>query len=446
MDQVKNEPMVIDQNELQVSINMNIRGIEPSATLEINERSKRLESEGKKMFRMGLGQSPFPVPNLVVDALKINAYRKDYLDVKGLPQLRAAVAGFHENKDLTNFDPKNVLIGPGSKELMFLLMLTFYGEIILASPSWVSYAPQAKILGRPVTFVDTTFENKWKIMAEDLEKLIHKQNDAHRPRVVVLNYPANPDGMTYTESELRELAEVGRKYNIIYLSDEIYGMLHFEGHHLSIARYYPEGTIISSGLSKWCGAGGWRLGTFSFPANLSRLMETMSAVASETYTSVSAPIQYAAIRAFECGINIERYLWRVRKILKALAERTVSILREGGVKVHMPDGAFYLFMDVSAYEDALRSRGINNGMDMCTRLLEETGVAILPGGHFNRNREEFTARIALVNFDGAKALAKVETMSMDQPLPDEFIDFYCADTIEAVIRIVNWCKHGVEAN
>jgi len=440
------ETMVIDQNELQLSLNLNVRGIEPSATLEINERSKRLEAQGNKMFRMGLGQSPFPVPTLVVDALKINAYRKDYLDVKGLHQLRTAVAGFHENKDLSRFDPDNILIGPGSKELMFILMLTFYGEIILPSPSWVSYHPQAKILGRPVTFVETSFESKWKIMGEDLERLIHSQNDAHRPRVVVLNYPANPDGMTYTENELRELAEVGRKHNVIFLSDEIYGMLNFEGQHLSMARYYPEGTIISSGLSKWCGAGGWRLGTFSFPSNLTRLMETMSAVASETYTSVSAPIQYAAIRAFECGISIERYLWRVRKILKALEERTVAILHEANIKVHMPDGAFYLFIDMSEYTDALKSRGINNGVELCNKLLDETGVAILPGAFFNRNREEFTARLALVNFDGAKALAKVETRSMDQPLPEEFIDFYCADVVEAVLRIVNWCKNGTSLN
>ncbi len=432
--------MDVNQQELQVSISLNVRGIEPSATLEINERSKRLEAQGKKMYRMGLGQSPFPVPNQVVEALKINAHRKDYLDVKGLLPLRNAVAGFHENKDSAIFDPGNILIGPGSKELMFLLMLTFYGEIILPSPSWVSYHPQAKIIGRPVTFIETTYESKWKIMAEDLERLIHSQNDQSRPRVVVINYPANPDGMSYNETELRDLADVGRKHGVIFLSDEIYGMLNFEGQHLSLARYYPEGTIISSGLSKWCGAGGWRLGTFSFPSTLSRLMETMSAVASETYTSVSAPIQYAAIRAFECGINIERYLWRVRKILKALTTRCVEILRAGDVKVHMPDGAFYLFIDLSHYKDSFANRGITNGVDLCNKLLDDTGVAILPGAFFNRSREELTARLALVNFDGAKALAKVETISMDQPLPDNFLEFYCGDTLEAVRKIVEWSK------
>ena len=93
--------MELQNPESSISISLNVRGIEPSATLEINERSKLLESQGRKMFRMGLGQSPFPVPNQVVDALKINAHRKDYLDVKGLLPLRKAVAGFHENKDMS---------------------------------------------------------------------------------------------------------------------------------------------------------------------------------------------------------------------------------------------------------------------------------------------------------------------------------------------------------
>ncbi|HEX5001533.1 MAG TPA: pyridoxal phosphate-dependent aminotransferase [Bacteroidia bacterium] len=433
--------MAIDQHELQLSINLNVRGIGKSATLEINERTKLLEKSGQKIFRMGLGQSPFPVPNQVVDALKLNAHRKDYLDVKGLPELRKAVAGFHEKKDLSFFDPNNILIGPGSKELMFLLMLSFYGEIILPSPSWVSYHPQAKIIGRPVTVIKTTYETKWKITAELLERKIHSQNDLDRPRVIVLNYPANPDGMTYNETELKDLAAVGKKHNIVFLSDEIYGMLHFEGRHLSIARYYPEGTIISSGLSKWCGAGGWRLGTFSFPESLSRLMETMAAVASETFTSVSAPIQYAAVRAFECGINVERYLWRVRKILKALCEKCVEMLRAGNIKVHMPDGAFYLFADFTHYRDVMEARGITGGSEMCKQLLEQTGVAILPGEHFNRPEHELTARLALVNFDGSKALANLETIPLDEPLPENFIEFYCGETVEAIRRIVEWCNN-----
>ena len=417
---------------------MNLRGIGQSATLAINERSKALRREGRKIYGMGLGQSPFPIPQSVVDSLKMHAHEKDYLHVQGLPALRTAVAEFHIRKDMVDIHPDNVLIGPGSKELMFLLQLVFYGEILLPSPSWVSYHPQAHILGRPVKFIHTTFENKWRLTARQLFETCAADRNDHRPRLIILNYPSNPDGGSYTSEELEEIAHIARQFNIILLSDEIYGQLHFAGEHVSVARFYPEGTIISSGLSKWCGAGGWRLGTFSFPPHLKWILEAMAAAASETYTSVSAPIQYAAIRAFKCGINIERYLWRVRKILQRLAEDCVAILQAGGIRVHMPDGAFYLFIDCGPMQEQLAARNILNSRDMCEQLLQDTGVAILPGSAFNRPAFELTARIATVNFDGAKALAKCETIPLDQPLPDNFTEMYCKEVLEGMRRLVKW--------
>ena len=111
------------------SLNLNIRGLPYSATLRINERSNELKAQGKKIYKLGLGQSPFPVPDSVVQSLRDNAHEKDYLPVKGLPELRKAVANYHHSEDNVNIRPENVLIGPGSKELQFLLQLTFYGEI-----------------------------------------------------------------------------------------------------------------------------------------------------------------------------------------------------------------------------------------------------------------------------------------------------------------------------
>src|SRR5690606_12101120 len=108
---------------------------------------------------------------------------------------------------------------------------------------------------------------------------------------------SNPHGYTYCNEELKAIAAVAREYRMLVLADEIYGEVHFLGKHTSIAQYYPEGTIVSSGLSKWCGAGGWRLGTFAFPAQLQWLKNAMATAASETYTSTSAPIQYAAVKA-----------------------------------------------------------------------------------------------------------------------------------------------------
>lgn len=425
-------------NDRYYSLNLNIRGIGQSPTLAINELSKQLQAKGKHIYRMGLGQSPFPVPSPVVEALKMHAHEKDYLAVNGLDILRKAVARFHRQIDSVDISPGNVLIGPGSKELMFLLQLVYYGDIILPTPCWVSYAPQAKIIGRNIRLIHTTFENKWLITPEQLEAYLSGENDQYKPRLLVLNYPSNPHGGTYTSQELKGIARIAQKHEMIILSDEIYGQLHHEGRHISIARFYPERTIISSGLSKWCGAGGWRLGTFAFPSTLNWLMNSMAAVASETYTSVSAPIQYAAVRAFQGGIVIERYLCHARRILSYIAKRGSEIFADAGIRVHRPKGAFYLFIDFSQYSEKLILKGVVDSNTLCEKLLHETGVAILPGASFQRPEEELTARLAYVNFDGSKALAMSETIPLSQSLPDDFGDYYCTSVFEAINRIVDW--------
>ena len=423
-----------------VSLNINVRGVEPSATLAINERCKLLESQGVRVRNLGLGQSPFPVPTPVVNALRLYASEKDYLPVKGLPALKEAVAEFHRKKDGVTASAENVIVGPGSKELMFLLQLVYYGEIIVPTPAWVSYVPQAQILGKRVRLLHTTFEEKWHITSERLARFLDSERDVYRPRILVLNYPGNPDGVTYTAEELEEIARIAREYEVILLSDEIYGQLHHRGEHVSVARYYPEGTIISSGLSKWCGAGGWRLGTFTFPPDLDWLLEAMATVASETYTSVSAPIQFAAVHAFRGGIAMERYLWHARRILSALGSEFYEIASNAGIRVHPPEGGFYLFLDFSPLAEELSRRGIRDGATLCERLLAEKGVATLPGSAFGRPSRELSARIAYVNFDGSKALAASETVPLHQKLPDDFTSTLCEETIGAARDLASWLK------
>ena len=423
-------------NRRAVGLNLNVRGLRQSATLAVNARSNALYKEGRRIYKMGLGQSPFPVPTEVVDALTLHASEKDYLPVTGLPALREAVAEFHRKKDRIDAQAEGVLIGPGSKELLFLLQLTFYGELLVPSPSWVSYVPQARILGRPIRLIPTRYADNWRVTPRQLAAIC--QEDADRPRLLVLNYPGNPEGGSYSADELQELAAVARRFGVILLSDEIYGQLHHRGEHVSVARFYPEGTIVSSGLSKWCGAGGWRLGTFTFPPDLAWLMEAMAAVASETYTSVSTPIQFAAVRAFKDGLAIERYLWHVRRILAGLGQRCAESLERAGARVRPPVGAFYLFPDFSPFGQRLAERGIQDSASLCEQLLEETGVAILPGIAFQRPAEELTARLAYVNFDGAKALSASETIPLDQPLSDDFFNRWCGDVLEATRHIVDW--------
>ncbi len=139
-------------------------------------------------------------------------------------------------------------------------------------------------MGRQIRWVPTRPENDWRLMPEELDPLC--KDDPSRPRIVILNYPSNPTGDSYTLDELKALVKVARKSKVLLISDEIYGELHHRGQHVSIARFYPEGTII---MSKWCGAGGWRLGTFVFPQSLHWLLDAMAVVASETFPSPVPP-------------------------------------------------------------------------------------------------------------------------------------------------------------
>lgn len=418
-----------------IQLNLNVRGMKNSATVAINERSNALRREGREIFKLGLGQSPFPVPECVVQQLREHAHEKDYLPVRGLPELRDAVAQYHRDVNRVECEGSDVLIGPGSKELMFLLQLVYYGDLVIPTPAWVSYAPQARIIGRQVRMMPTKVEDDWRLRPDGLERLCSE--DRGRPRIVIINYPSNPSGGSYDGGELGELAAVARQHEVVLLSDEIYGELHHRGRHESIARYYPEGTIISSGLSKWCGAGGWRLGTFLFPPSLAWLLDAMAAVASETFTSTAAPIQYAAVRAFQRGPEIERHLVHSRAILSALGRWIAKRLRSVGIRCADPIGAFYLMPDFTPLASGLARDEITSSAELCERLLSDTGVAMLPGSEFGRPAQELSCRLAYVDFDGAAALNAAVACGVDA-IDDQFVHEYCGPTVEAIERTVRW--------
>ncbi|MCB9555743.1 MAG: aminotransferase class I/II-fold pyridoxal phosphate-dependent enzyme [Deltaproteobacteria bacterium] len=422
------------------SINLNVRGLSQSATIAINDRSNALRAEGRTIFKLGLGQSPFPVPRPVVEALRANAHQKDYLPVKGLPQLRQAIAAHYSELAKVERTAEDVMIGPGSKELMFLLQLVFYGDLVIPSPSWVSYAPQAQIIGRRVRYVQTHRDDGWCLRADRFAELFGE--DPERPTLVILNYPNNPTGYTYELDELKQLASVAREHGVLLLSDEIYGQLHHQGAHQSIAQFYPEGTIISSGLSKWCGAGGWRLGTFIFPAELRWLLDAMAVAASETFTSTAAPIQWAAVAAYQPDPEIKTYLTNSRRILRALGRWLAGRLRQVGVLCADPDGAFYAFVDFSNLRPQLALRGVTDSASLCNLLLDQAGVAMLPGADFGRPPEELTLRLAYVDFEGQQALDAVEALDPDAELSEAFLRQYCGRVLEAIDRVADWVERG----
>ena len=177
-----------------------VKGLEPSSTLKINEISRQLEDKGEKIFKFGFGQSPFQIPSDIVNELKNNAYQNKYLPMQGLKELRETVAKYTSAKKDYNYKSENVIIGPGSKELMFLLHVLFDGEIILPVPSWVSYAPQA-ILGRnKIQLTQTKRENNWFPTGSEIEEIILK--DKNKNYLLFLNSPNNPSGQICENLEI----------------------------------------------------------------------------------------------------------------------------------------------------------------------------------------------------------------------------------------------------
>ena len=408
-----------------------------SATLAINERSAEMAADGQTIYRFGFGQSPFPVPDSIVSAIQENAYRKNYLPVEGLFELREAVAAYHNDVDQIHIEPEGVLVSPGSKELIFTLQMAIKGSTLIPAPCWVSYVPQANLVQRDNQYIQTRFEDNWRLLPDQLDFAVKQTSGPH---LLILNYPGNPDGGTYSAEELKALANVARKNNVLILSDEIYGRLYHKGEHVSIARFYPEGTIVSSSLSKWCAAGGWRLGHFAFPKELFWLKEALASITSDTYSCAATPIQYDGLQAYNDKDTVGEYLFHCRRILSTIGNFCASTLLEAGVNIQSPSGAFYLFPDFESFRISLSEKGIHDSAAMCEQLLQDTRVVLLPGTAFGRPAEELNARIAYVNFDGGKTLQTSREISMEQNLTMHGLGDNVINVKYGIEKLIDWLK------
>ena len=263
-----------------------------ASNLKFNEKIKSLQAAGEEIFHFGFGQSPFPVPAPFVKHLKETAGINSYLAVAGLPELREQIVEFHQEWDGVELSSSRLVVGPGSKELIYLVLAVYRGEVLLPAPAWTTYRPQARLAGHEPRLVPQTSHNNWKLRPEDLETSLKEVSQADRPLLMILTNPGNPSGCVYTRAELESLAEVCRRHKIIVLSDEIYARLTYSGSHVCMSEVYPEGTVLTSGFSKWSSAGGWRLGYAHFPASLARLREAVTSGASHTYSCAPANIQH----------------------------------------------------------------------------------------------------------------------------------------------------------
>ena len=401
-----------------------VKNLKPSSTLRINEISKNLELEGKKIYKFGFGQSPFQIPKDVVNELKNSAHQNKYLSMQGLNELREVISEYENKKKNRKYKVDNVIIGPGTKELMFLLQILFDGEILLPAPSWVSYAPQALISRNKINWILTKNENNWFPTAEEIEKIILKNKNKNY--LLFLNSPNNPSGQVC--KNLKEISEIAKKYNIIILSDEIYSELTFDENYKSISEFCPEKTIISNGLSKWCGAGGWRLGYFIIPETLKNLKDSLKILASETFSSVSAPIQYAAIAAYKN--NHKEYINISRNILSTVGNYVYNNLISNKIIINKPEGGFYLMPEFLIEK-------FSTSEEMCSSILKETGVALLPGSDFGFSKNRMIVRLSFTDFDGKEFM---DSLDKNKILDNSFVDKYAPKIVEGTKRLKAWVE------
>jgi aspartate aminotransferase len=326
-----------------VIMNQNVVGLKESATLAVNQKAKALRKQGETISHFGFGQSPFDVHPLIQNALREAAHQKDYLPTLGLLELREAFSAFYQNQYGYQFRPDHILVGPGSKELIFQALFTLEGPLLIPAPSWVSYGPQASIRGKHVHIIKTEKENAYKLTAQELDQACQALR-VSRQKILILNNPNNPTGSVYRDEEIAAISEVCREHGVIVVSDEIYALTDFSGRaYRGFSEHYPEGTIVTSGLSKGHSAGGYRLGLLAAPQGMGKVIKTLAGMVSETYSSVSAPIQYAAVKAFSGDPEILKYTQNCTRVHQAAGDYLWNRFTKMGLGCVKPEGAFYLF-------------------------------------------------------------------------------------------------------
>lgn len=360
----------------------------------------------EEFLQFALGQSPFPVPEPISDALAANATQAHYVDGAGIRETRDAIAGFYRRHFGIETDAERVIVGNGSSELMFLIFSLISGSVILPAPSWTGYAPQLRFLGKPYHMLPTRPENGYKIDPADLEALL--EEIAAGQHILVLNNPNNPTGALYSRDELERIAEVCRRTGTLILADEIYGLITYEiADFVSMGTIYPEGTLVTGGLSKDRSAGGYRFGTCVLPSDCSEnILADFTKVAATLYTSISTPVQCAAITAYSPNPAIEEYFEVTRDIHRMMGEYFSKAFSSiDGVTTTVPRGAFYFLMEMNALKPDLQRRGVRTANELERALIAHPHhVATVTGDAIMMPQDHFSARIAFVDYDGARAL------------------------------------------
>lgn len=358
-----------------------INAMEASATLAMAAKTRELKAQGKDIIGLSLGEPDFNIPDFIKEAAveAIHQNYSKYTPVDGYLELREAICEKLLRDNHLHYKPSQIVVSTGAKQCLAnvaLAMINPGDEVVFPAPYWVSYKEIAKMAGGIPVEVPTTIESDFKITPAQLEKAI-----TPKTKMVWFNSPNNPSGSVYSKEELEALAVVLRKYpNIFILSDEIYEYINFTGNYTSMAEIdgLYDHTITVNGLSKAFAMTGWRIGYLAAPEWIAKACNKVQGQVTSGTNAIAQRASIVALRAPKSKIQymIDEFLKRRNLVLQLLGEIK-------GLKLNVPEGAFYVFPDVSSFfGKTLRGRTINNASDFSLYLLEEAGVATVTGEAF----------------------------------------------------------------
>ncbi len=391
------DPLLIPK-QTPLNIVPGAQALATSATLSMNEAVAKRRAAGRETIHLGFGEASFPLHPLLDTALAEAAKHTGYAPVLGVPELRQAVAEYLARKRGLTFSSDQIIVAPGSKPLLYALMQVLEGDLLLPVPSWVSYGPQARLAGRRVIGVETDPDDCHRLTTHALSQaMLQAHRNGANPRILIVNTPSNPTGSMFDRTDVEALVIWAREEGITVISDEIYAELaHGWREHVSPARFYPEGCIVTGGLSKAFSAGGWRLGYAALPPTAAgtQVMVALRSLASEIWSSTATPVQEAALVAFSSNESIEQYVQHSALVHGYVAGRLYDTLVGLGVQCPRPAGGFYLYPDFSPWRSSLAIMGIKTGTELARYLLEEWDIATLPGSAFGELPESLRLRLS----------------------------------------------------
>jgi len=371
--------------------------IAPSATLAVNERVQARRAAGQQVLHLGFGEAGLPVLPAVARVLAEAAPLTGYPPIAGTRAARAAAAGWFARRGLPT-DPDQVVLAPGSKALLHALVTALPGDVVLPVPSWVSYAAQAALAGKQVVGVPVPAAAGGVPDPDLLDGALRRARAAGRdPGVLIVTLPDNPTGTVADEALVRRVCAVAEDHDLAIVSDEIYRDLSWARRPVtSPATVAPERTIVTSGLSKSVGLGGWRIGFARFPdgARGERARAAVVGVASEVWSGLAAPMQEVAAYVLGEPAEVRAHVEAGRRLHQRVTTAVHGIVEAAGARCRPPQGAFYLYPDLEPARARLAAGGVTTGEQLAAHLLDDHGVGVLPGAAFGDDPAALRLRLA----------------------------------------------------